>query len=67
MRMKKYRVCMGVEKNGVLRRWSQVELSAYESVRKGSFHCSRRANWLCEIYRKSSTSGVNFDNTKRLL
>ena len=27
MGMKKYRVCMGVEKNGVLRRRSQVELS----------------------------------------
>ena len=33
MGMKKYRVGMGVEKNGVLRRRSQVELSAYESVR----------------------------------
>ena len=33
MGMKKYRVCMGVEKNGVLRRRSQVELSACESVR----------------------------------
>ena len=33
MGLKKYRVCMGVEKNGVLRRRSQVELSAYESVR----------------------------------